>query len=57
VYGWGEEASKRMLDTCRPLGVEVYKIKDEEEVLRRWEESKSPAYKNYHGLKTPVFGE
>ena len=57
MYGWGEEASKRMLDTCRPLGVEVYKIKDEEEVLRRWEESKSPAYKNYHGLKTPVFGE
>ncbi|TVY76076.1 Uncharacterized protein LSUE1_G005431 [Lachnellula suecica] len=57
VYGWGEDSAKRMLATCRPLGVAVYEMKHREEVLKGWKESERPAYKGMHGLKTPVFGE
>ncbi|KAG0650008.1 hypothetical protein D0Z07_3730 [Hyphodiscus hymeniophilus] len=57
VYGWGEVSAKRMLDTCRPLGVAVYELQGKEEVLRGWKESERPAYKGMHGLKIPVFGQ
>jgi hypothetical protein len=57
VHGWGEDAAKRMLDTCRPLGVKVYEIEDKDEVLKGWKESESPRYRGIHGLKVPVFGE
>jgi uncharacterized protein YcgI (DUF1989 family) len=57
VYGWGEDAAKRMLDTCRPLGVAVYEIEGKDEVLKEWKESEVSSYAGMHGLKTPVFGE
>lgn len=57
VHGWGEESAKRMLDTCRPLGVAVYEMKDRDEVLKGWKESERPGYKGFHGVKMPVFGQ
>jgi len=57
VYGWGEDSAKRMLDTCRPLGVAVYEMKERDEVLKGWKESEKPGYNGVHGLKMPVFGE
>lgn len=57
VYGWGEESATRMLETCRPLGVEVLKLRDSETVLEGWKESQVVDYGGMHGLKIPVFGE
>ena len=57
VHGWGEQSAKRMLNTCRPLGVAVYEIEDKKEVLNGWVESESPEYKGLHGLEIPVFGQ
>lgn len=57
VYGWGEDSAKRMLETCRPLGVKVFDISRREEVLESWKESEVSTYKGWHGLKVPVFGE
>ncbi|CAG8955994.1 hypothetical protein HYFRA_00008850 [Hymenoscyphus fraxineus] len=63
VYGWGEDAQKRMLDTCRPLGVEVHSISNEtkDEVLKGWKESEvafgETGYAGMHGLKAPVWGQ
>lgn len=57
MHGWGEDAAQRMLDTCRPLGVEVYDIKDPETVLEGWSEPQRAGYKGMHGLKIPVFGQ
>jgi len=57
VHGWGEESAKRMLDTCRPLGVAVYDIVEKDKALEGWKESESPGYKGMHGLKIPVFGQ
>lgn len=56
VYGWGEDSAKRMLETCRPLGVAVYDVADKE-VLKDWKESEPAGYKGMHGLKVPVFGQ
>jgi uncharacterized protein YcgI (DUF1989 family) len=56
VYGWGEDSAQRMLDTCRPLGVEVFELEKKDEVLKEWKESEISGYKGMHGLKIPVFG-
>jgi uncharacterized protein YcgI (DUF1989 family) len=56
VFGWGEDSAKRMLETCRPLGVAVYDVADKE-VLKDWKPSEVAGYKGMHGLKLPVFGE
>ncbi|KAH6678636.1 hypothetical protein B0J14DRAFT_583161 [Halenospora varia] len=57
VYGWGGDSAQRMLDTCRPLGVEVYELSNKDEVLAGWKESETPGYKGMHGLVAPVFGQ
>ncbi|XMA11374.1 hypothetical protein WAI453_004165 [Rhynchosporium graminicola] len=57
VYGWGEDSAKRMLDTCRPLGVAVYAIEEKEEVLKGWKESEPARYRGMHGVKMPVWGQ
>jgi len=44
-----------MLDTCRPLGVEVFEIVNKS-VLKGWKSPECPAYKGVHGLGMPVFG-
>jgi len=65
---WGESESgeeeakkgkgggkKSMLETCRPIKVEVWRIAEEvrEEVLKGWEEPKRPAYRGMHGMVVP----
>ena len=57
VYGWGGDSAQRMLDTCRPLGVTVYKLKDQEAILQDWKSPEAAPYKGMHGIKMPVFGE
>ncbi|KAL3420628.1 hypothetical protein PVAG01_07073 [Phlyctema vagabunda] len=57
VHGWGEDSAKRMLETCRPLGVKVYEFAERDEILKGWAESKRPGYQGFHGLKIPVFGQ
>lgn len=55
-WGWGEESDKlgdlKMVDCCRPLGLEIYKIKDDH-VLSTWSSPESPNYGGRHGLKFP----
>jgi uncharacterized protein YcgI (DUF1989 family) len=64
AYGWGEESAKRMLATCRPIGIEIHEISEERraEILQGWSESvvaNSPGsgYGGFHGFKSPVFGQ
>lgn len=54
-WGWGEEEGKEseMVDCCRPLGIEVYKIDNEDEVLLQWNPPKPVNYTGNHGLKGP----
>ena len=54
VWGFGEEAEKRMREVCRPLGVEVWMLEGEEEVLKGWEEPRVPVYKGMHGMGVPL---
>ncbi|ODV93891.1 hypothetical protein PACTADRAFT_4786 [Pachysolen tannophilus NRRL Y-2460] len=53
-WGWGEgdenASSGDMLDSCRPLGVEVYTITDDE-ILKNWKSPEPVDYKGNHGLK------
>ncbi|KAK4505750.1 hypothetical protein PRZ48_003715 [Zasmidium cellare] len=59
VWGWGEGGDgeegegKTMLDVCRPLKVEVFKI-DDVEVFKNWKQPESPAYKGAHGMRVPL---
>ncbi|RMY12888.1 hypothetical protein D0868_02331 [Hortaea werneckii] len=54
--GGGEEGDggerKGMLDCCRPLKVEVFRLKDDS-VLRDWSEPSCPKYSGMHGLTVP----
>ncbi|EME47368.1 hypothetical protein DOTSEDRAFT_85874 [Dothistroma septosporum NZE10] len=55
AWGWGEGASeegKSMVDRCRPLKVEVSRVRDEG-VLKGWEEPKRPDYRGRHGMNVP----
>ncbi|VVT56468.1 uncharacterized protein SAPINGB_P005077 [Magnusiomyces paraingens] len=54
LWGWGETDEDSQVKCCRPLGVEVYKIVDEE-LLKDWKEPEVAPYYGNHGLKTPVF--
>ncbi|OWB78778.1 hypothetical protein B5S32_g2980 [[Candida] boidinii] len=57
AWDWGEgddENPVDMVDCCRPLGIEVYKITNDE-VLKDWTEPECPKYKGAHGLEFPVF--
>lgn len=45
---WGPEA-RDPLDTCRPLGIEIYKLDDR--LLEGWASPKISAYKGAHGLR------
>lgn len=38
--------------TTRPLGVEVYQLRDSK-VLEGWKEPESPKYTGMHGLRMP----
>ena len=43
-----------MVDTCRPIHVDVYKVLDET-VLADWKPPSPPAYTGMHGLGMPIF--
>ncbi|KAJ9629487.1 hypothetical protein H2203_001861 [Taxawa tesnikishii (nom. ined.)] len=59
AWGWGEGGAgeegekKSMLDCCRPIKVEVFKITDES-ILEGWKEFESPKYRGMHGMKVPL---
>lgn len=59
AWGWGEggegeaQDKKSMLECCRPLKVEVFKITDAK-VLEGWVAPQSPAYRGAHGMKVPT---
>jgi hypothetical protein len=42
-----------MAATCRPLGVEVYRLADID-ILKDWKQPESPNYTGMHGLKMPT---
>ena len=52
VWGWG--TSDEMLNCCRPLGVEVYRITDSA-VLENWVSPAPAAYQGLHGITLPRF--
>lgn len=58
TWDWGEGGEgaegekKSMIDCCRPLKVEVFKLADEK-VLTGWQEPQRPAYKGNHGMTVP----
>lgn len=56
-FGWngnGGGGGDPMLETCRPLGVEVYEFEDRDQVLQDWTPPKSPPYKGLHGIRMPT---
>lgn len=55
LWGWGETDEDSQVKCCRPLGVEVYKLVDEDEILKDWSQPKVAPYYGNHGLKNPVF--
>lgn len=50
---WGPDA-RDPLETCRPLGVEVYDI--DPKALEGWSPPVSPPYRGLHGIERPDFG-
>jgi len=58
TWGWGEGGGgeggegKSMLDCCRPLKVEVFRLKDEK-VLEGWREPEVAKYAGRHGMTVP----
>lgn len=56
AWGWGEDNGGDMIDCCRPLGVEVYKMSDPK-ILENWTSPETPPYKGLHGLTMPKASE
>lgn len=58
LWGWNKnpQGPDEMLQCCRPLGVEVYKIADPA-VLEGWSEPQPVTYKGLHGIKLPTYNE
>jgi uncharacterized protein YcgI (DUF1989 family) len=52
MWAWGEGEGTSMLDVCRPIQVDVWKVEDGE-VLKSWEPPKSPEYRGLHGMTVP----
>ena len=52
AWGWGNRGVSKMLETTRPLGVEVYSLADPD-ILGCWKEPDSPKYTGLHGIKMP----
>lgn len=53
TWGWGEGGEeKSMLDCCRPLKVEVFKLKDDT-VFKDWDPPQPPKYRGVHGMSIP----
>lgn len=57
AWGWGEgeaKEGKSMLECCRPLEVEVWKLRDQEQVLGDWTPPLPPDYRGRHGMSVPT---
>jgi uncharacterized protein YcgI (DUF1989 family) len=55
-WGWGHgEEGEGMKETCRPIGVEVWEIREDvcEEVLAGWKRPQRSGYKGCHGMGIP----
>ncbi|EPY51182.1 meiotic chromosome segregation protein [Schizosaccharomyces cryophilus OY26] len=56
-WGWGEseenKEESKMVDCCRPLGIEVYQLQDEKDTLKGWNPPQFINYKGNHGLRGP----
>lgn len=53
LSNWGWEGAGEMQSNTRPLGVEVYSLRDPG-VLDGWKSPEPPGYKGFHGLSMPV---
>jgi uncharacterized protein len=58
TWGWGEgnnaqEGKGRMLECCRPLQVDVFKLADKT-ILDKWSEPEIPRYVGRHGMTVPT---
>lgn len=54
-WGWAKnDGEDPMLECCRPLGVEIYKITDGK-LLEDWVPPATAQYKGIHGIALPVF--
>ncbi len=58
TWGWGEGGDgaegekKSMLECCRPLKVEVFRLKDDD-ALKEWKPPEPVAYRGSHGMTVP----
>jgi uncharacterized protein YcgI (DUF1989 family) len=53
-WGFGSDREKEMINCCRPLKVEVFKLENEREVLSgKWKPAECPAYPGVHGMAVP----
>lgn len=55
-WDWGEKegGDTKMIDNCRPLQIEIFKLDNEEETLAGWTAPEYAPYKGRHGLKGPT---
>ena len=54
-WGFGSDSEKEMIQCCRPLKVEIFKLDDEVNVLAGsgWTEARQPEYTGMHGMVVP----
>ncbi len=54
LWGFGSDSEKEMINCCRPLKVEVFKMVDEAKILAgKWETAQRPDYRGAHGMTVP----
>lgn len=54
-WGWGKDSdADDMLECCRPLKVETFKITDSS-LLGGWQSPHLASYAGIHGMKMPTF--
>lgn len=54
LWGFGEDSEKEMIKCCRPLKVEVFKLKDPSVLEKQgWKPSEVAPYRGRHGLGIP----
>ncbi|KAF9775672.1 hypothetical protein IL306_006223 [Fusarium sp. DS 682] len=55
LWGFGEDSEEEMIKCCRPLKVEVYRLKDETLLQKNgWKPAEVSGYKGRHGLDVPL---
>ncbi|KAJ4107905.1 hypothetical protein NW760_008752 [Fusarium oxysporum] len=55
LWGFGEDSEEEMIKCCRPLKVEVYRLKDESLLQKGgWKPAEVSGYKGRHGLDVPL---